>query len=119
MAKKVKKEEEVAEVAAPVVSEGDVVFANREKHERAQGILALITGKRAAQNAQEEERRDHYRAQLDAREIDPKSKGALQALYEILGGLVRTQDEQAEADENAREMRAGNKKRKVESDETK
>ena len=103
-------------VAEPVVVDSGVILVNREKAERASEILALITGKKTAKNSGEEERRDRFTAVLAEKDINPKSKDALQAVYEILGGLVRTPEEQEAADENAADVRKKNKKRAIEAD---
>mgnify|MGYP001602935831 CR=1 FL=1 len=102
--------------AEPVVVDSGVILVNREKVERATEILALVTGKKVAKNSGEEERRDRFTAVLAEKEIKPNSKGALQAVYEILGGLVRTPEEQEAADENAADIRKKNKKRAIEPD---
>lgn len=101
----------------PVVETGGFVFVNREKLERAKGILDLITGKQSPKKESEIERRDHYAAQLADRGIKPSDKEALQALYEILGGLVRTPAEQAQADAQAKKMQARNKKKPIRESE--
>lgn len=111
-----KVEEKDIEQGAPEEKGTDVVFVNREKHARAKGILDLVTGKRLPRDANEAERTEHYRAQLQAAGVDPKGKKAVRALYEILGGLVRSESEQRAADKKAEALKSKHKKRAVESD---
>jgi len=91
-----------------------VYFVNNLKHRRAQRILGLINGTIPPQKAEDVEARDHYKAQLARHEVDPKGDTALPALYEILGGLIRSAEEQKKADARAQEARAKAKKRLVE-----
>lgn len=91
-----------------------VFFVNPEKYDRAKEILALITGAKVAQKAEEEQRKDHYMRQLAKHEIDVKSEDALPAIYEILGGLIRSEAEQKDADIKAKEMKAKAKKKMIE-----
>lgn len=89
-----------------------VWFVNGSKYRRAQDTLALITNKRTANKQEEVSRKEHYIKQLAVHDIAPDSKEALPALYEILGGLIRTDKEQKQADERAKQMRE--KKRMIE-----
>lgn len=97
---------------APVETEG-VVFVNREKLERAKDIVALVSGARVPKNEQEAERKEHYTAKFAEAEQNPKSKDALQFAYELLGGLVRTPEEQSEADAGKVAAQKRNKKKAV------
>lgn len=114
-------EEDGAEVPEPAAKKGKakaedkggVIFVNREKLARARDILLLISGKRAARETSEIERKEHYAQQLAARGVKATDPGAERAMYEILGGLVRTEAEQAVVDVKAAEMKKKLKKKKV------
>lgn len=90
-----------------------IVFVNGSKYRRALDILNLIRGIRPPQKVSEEQRREHYIRQLAAHDIKTDSEEALPAIYEILGGLIRTDQEQQEAEQRAAEMRAKGKKRMI------
>lgn len=93
------------------VSAYGVVFVNGSKYRRAQRILDFIRGDAIPQKAEEIQRKDHYIRQLKKHDVDPMAEEALPALYELLGGLIRTPAEQEEAERKAEEMRAkGNNK---------
>lgn len=91
----------------------DVFFANPEKYDRARNILDLILGIKAPRDANEVERKDHYAKALAIQNIEPSSEIALPALYELLGGLIRTPSEQKEAEKKAQEMQRKGKKRMI------
>lgn len=97
-------------------TDATVIFVNNEKLARAKGILDLVSGKRAARDANEAERTEHFRAQMNHAGKKPTDKDAVRFIYELLGGLVRTPEEQREADKKAAALKAKYKKRKVESD---
>lgn len=92
----------------------EVWFVNGAKYRRAQNILALIKGTKAPVKSDDVERKDHYAGILAANEVDLESDEALPALYEILGGLIRTSAQQKQAEANAEEARRKGKKRMVE-----
>ncbi len=92
----------------------DAVFVNADKYNRAIEILNLLRGVKVAVKTDDVERRDHYAKQLAMHEIDIKSEEAVPALYELLGGLIRTPKEQEEADKKAMEAQKKGKKRMIE-----
>lgn len=100
---------------APVVT-GDVVFVNAEKLDRAKTIIELVSGKRTPIDGSEAEYKERWARHFANGEVDPKGKDALQFAYEKLGGLVRTPDEQQEADDNAKDAQRKMKRRSVETD---
>lgn len=91
-----------------------VVFVNGSKYRRAEEILNLITGKKACQKDADVERKEHYERILASHEVKLDSPDVLPALYEILGGLIRTPSQQKESDEKAKEAKAKGKKRMIE-----
>lgn len=112
--KKVQVEEgSVEETVKP--SANPVIFVNSDKVSRAKDIVALITGKRVPLDQGEADRKDKFAGFMAAADIDPKSEGAMQFIYEKLGGLVRTVREQEVADEQAAEAKAKGKKRAIEA----
>lgn len=111
-------EEEEGESQAPAAVEavGDAIFVNREKLARARTILELVSGKRVPANEAEADQKDRFSTRFANHEVGAKDKDALRFAYEtILGGLVRTPDEQDEADAKATKARAKFKKRAVET----
>lgn len=112
-------EEDEAEVEPEEPSSGkkdDAIFVNNEKLSRAKSILELVSGKRVPRDQNEADRTEHYRAQMNHAGVGVKDKNAVRFLYELLGGLVRSESEQREADKKAAAMKAKNKKRAVQSD---
>lgn len=110
-----KEDKEVLEGVGPaVVEEGDVIFVNREKLNRAKDIIALVTQARIPQTAGEQERTERYTTLLQHHDVSPKSKDAVRFVYEnLLGGLVRTHEEQADADEYAKQQQRKIKKNQM------
>lgn len=79
-----------------------IVFVNAEKLARAKDILELVSGKRAPRTDAEAEQKERYAGHFAAHDQKPQADDALRFVYEtLLGGLVRTADEQEEADEAA------------------
>jgi hypothetical protein len=72
-----------------------MIYVNQEKLKRAQEILGFITGKLVPQSDIEVERKQRFHAHLTAAKIPVDDKKALEFVYEKLGGLVRTEEEQA------------------------
>jgi hypothetical protein len=95
-------------------SKRKVVFVNGSKLKRAEEIVALILGTKAPQKQEDIERKEHYSRQLAANGVAVNDVDAIPALYELLGGLVRTPSEQKEADAKAEEARKKGKKRMIE-----
>ena len=92
----------------------DVYFVNPEKYDRAKEIIAFILGKKVPQDIKEQERKEHYIQQLAKHEVDPASDTAIPAIYELIGGLIRTPSEQKEAERNAIEIKKKGKKKMIE-----
>lgn len=90
------------------------ILVNKVKEERAKDILALVLGTRVPKNDGEADRRDKFTAFLAEGNVDPKKPEAVQFVYEKLGGLVRTESEQKEADKRKQEMQLKAKKRMIE-----
>lgn len=109
-------QDEGTAAVAPVEAVDGVVFVNREKLGRARDIVALVSGKRAPLTDSEADKKDRFSALFASSEADPKGKDAVRFAYELLGGLVRTQAEQDEADEDAAEAQRKFKKAPVEKD---
>lgn len=108
--------EETAAVAPTVVAEGDAVYVNRDKLERAKDIVALVSGKRTPANDTEADRKERFAGHFATHEEDPKGKGAVRFVYEkLLAGLVRTPAEQEEAEADAAEARSKHKKKGIDS----
>ena len=99
--------------ADEAVSEDGVIFVNREKRERAQIIVDLVSGKRVPKTEGEADLRDRFAGKFTEAEVNPKGKDALRFAYETLGGLVRTPAEQDEANKKANVQRAKNKRTRV------
>lgn len=118
MAKKEKKGqvEEGAAEAAGVVTEAGVVFVNPEKLHRAQRIQELVAGKKAPKDGAESDLKDRFTGHLADADVEPKGKGALQFIYEKLGGLVRTPGEQQAADDDAKAAKRKSRGRAIEAD---
>ena len=91
----------------------DVYFVNPEKYDRAKEIIALILGKKVPQDIKEQERKEHYTQQLKKHEVDPTSETAIPAIYELIGGLLRSPAEQREAEKLAIETKKRGKKKMI------
>lgn len=107
-------EPETKPAAKKAAVKSDVVFVNKEKLARAKDIALLVSGKRSPRDAGELERQQHYTGLLSDRGVKPSDATAVQALYEILGGLVRTPQEQAQAEAAAVAASKKHKRRKIE-----
>jgi hypothetical protein len=114
MEEKKEKKDEIKKSQPVWDTKRKAVFVNGSKFKRAAEILALIKGERACGKSEDFERKEHYSRILATNKIDINSNDAQPALYEILGGLVRTPSEQKEADEKAKEARAKGRKRMIE-----
>lgn len=108
-------EDDEPEQQQNAVAKGKVIFVNREKLGRAEEILRLVSGKRVPRNLQEQERKDHYSQILAADGVKTNDADALRYVYEtLLGGLIRTPEQQKVADQNAAKQKAKLKKKKIE-----
>lgn len=90
------------------------ILVNAEKVVRAQEILDYINNDKRPQSENEVERRDKFTTILAGANVDPKSKGALQFVYEKLGGLVRSESEQKAHDVKVAPLRAKSRRKKAE-----
>lgn len=91
-----------------------VWFVNGSKHKRAVEVIQLLNNEKPVTKEGEPDRMDHYLRQLQKHDVDTKSPEAVAALYEIMGGLIRTPAEQKEADVKAAEMKKKGKKQMIE-----
>lgn len=108
-------EEPEVKSSRPIV-EGDEIYVNRDKYNRAKVIVALCTGKKVPATEQERERKEFMGGRFAEAEVDPKGKGAFRFAYEtLLGGLVRSPKEQAAADKAAAKQTAKFKKKKIDN----
>lgn len=87
------------------------VLVDGSKAQRAKEIAALVTGK-IAKNEEEAILQEKFSTLAKAEGVDVKKDDVVLFVYTKLGGLIRTPEEQAVADENAKEMRKKNKARK-------
>lgn len=92
-----------------------LVFVNGSKFKRAESILATLLGQKAVVKTEELQRKDHYARQIEAYGIDLQSEDALPAIYELLGGLIRTPEEQKHADEKAIDLKTKGKKKMIDA----
>lgn len=77
-----------------------LIYVNLQKKARAEEIVAFVTGAKATKSEDEAERKSKFAALLENEgKIDAKDDGdaAVQFVYEKLGGLLRTQEEQDES----------------------
>lgn len=85
------------------------IFVNKEKLERAKIINDLVAGKRATRNENEEDCLLNFSKIFKVKGIEAGTESAIKSTYELLGGLVRTQEEQIIFEEKVKEA----KKKKV------
>lgn len=83
-----------------------MIFVNQDKFKRAQDIVALF-GNKPPKTEEETRVRARFADLLATNGIKPESKDALQFVYEKLGGLVRTEEEQKEVEEQKEEIKKG------------
>lgn len=91
-----------------------LVFVNGNKYRRAQNILGLLKREVVPNREEDLQRVEHYSKQLAKHDITLDSKNALPAIYELLGGLIRTPAGQKKAEDRVQEMKAKAKKRAIE-----
>ena len=90
------------------------VFVSAEKLERAKDIVGLLTGKIIPRNLEEKARIEHYALVCQAKGIDLKNENkSIAAIYLTLGGLMRTEAEEEEAQTKKKEMQVKGKKDKM------
>lgn len=84
------------------------IFVNLDKQNRAMSIVALLN--RAPKSEEESDVKTKFTALLKEREIDVKNTDeAVLAVYEILGGLVRTQAHEAKVKKVVKENKGKGK----------
>lgn len=91
-----------------------VVFVNPQKYKRAEVIVALVNGTRQAITDQDQERKDKFTRLIQEQGLDLKKDDVIPAVYELLGGLIRTPEEQKEIEVKAVEMQKRGKKKMIE-----
>ena len=92
------------------MAKNEIVYVTPDKLKRAQDIVAIMN--RDPKSDEEREQNQKYGALMNAAGVKIDGKDAVQFVYEkILGGLVRTQQEQKVANAKKEEIR---KKRKIE-----
>lgn len=87
-----------------------MILVNEDKRARAQMIVDLISGKIVPRTAEEVERKEHYTKMVATADMDMKKDDVLTFIYEKLGGLVRTEAEQAKAETKKKEMQSKGRK---------
>lgn len=91
----------------------NVVLVNTEKENRAKAIIALVKSGRIAPNRVDEERRLKWIEIFKSEKIDLEKEEQSKLVvfvYKKLGGLVRTPQEQAEVDAQAKKAKRGRQK---------
>lgn len=88
-----------------------IVLVNKEKADRAQHIINLLSGTARPKDGGERERIEHYNLALHG--IDLKSPEALEKVYAALGGLTRTEAEQKAAEVKAVEAKKEGRKNQM------
>jgi hypothetical protein len=92
-----------------------IVFVSLEKFNRAKDALALVLGNKVPVTPNEVEVANSTSKLLVAGKIDPKdADAAVKFLYEKFGGLIRTEAEEAIAQEKKKEAIAKGKKKAIE-----
>ncbi len=84
---------------------------NNDKKARAEEIVALVSGKKVPQSENESERKEHFAKILSVEGIDIKSVEAVEFVYEKLGGLALTEEENKKHQKRVAEAK-GTKKKK-------
>lgn len=102
--------EEAAKQQPVFDKKSKLVFVNRMKYERAKVIFNLITGKQAPRTQEEAERKEHYIKQLASHDIALDSEEVLPAIYELLGGLIRTEKQQKDFEKEVEQEKKRAKK---------
>lgn len=101
------------EEVKPKASKSSVVLVSFEKKVRAEAILNLVLGGKIPSTTGELAQKDKFSKLLAENDIDAKSAKALVFIYEKIGGLVRSPEEQAKADTKKKEAIASGKKRMI------
>lgn len=90
----------------------NLIFVNQEKYKRAVAIVDVLS--RQAKNTEEAELKEKFTRILSEAKVDSEGDEAVKFVYETLGGLIRTTDEQEEVEETKK--RAGKKGKKDEGE---
>ena len=86
-----------------------IYYENPLKLSRAKDIISLLS--RTTKNDNEEDDKRKFGALLADKKIKPDSEDAITFIYEMLGGLVRTEKEHQAAEQNKKDIK---KKKKIE-----
>ena len=86
----------------------EIVYVNEDKRKRAEEIVGFLNGKPTKDDG-EEERKQRFAAIMASEKIDSKSEGAVQFVYEKLGGLIRTVHEQEKFEAKVEQMKSAKK----------
>lgn len=86
------------------------IYVNQSKKDRAEDIVAMLIGKKVPSDANETSLAERYGRVFKDEGIDPKKDGAVKFVYEKLGGLMRTEDEEKNAKVKKAEMQKKGKK---------
>lgn len=99
----------------------NIIFVNADKKKRAEDIYRLITGKRMNEkvSAEEEMRlKERFIDLLAEKKIALKdAEECLVAIYELMGGVIRTPEQQAKIKAKGNISRGKAKKEEVEVEE--
>ena len=94
---------------------GKVIFVNQHKLDRSKEIINLINGDMVAVDSGQGDRAQRFHKMLNEAKIDLKEKDkAIQFVYEKLGGLMRTEEQQKKADVIKKEAQKKGKKKQIE-----
>lgn len=88
-----------------------MVFVNDAKLRRAQRILDLIKGKELSRTQGDEENISKFSRYMAEGKVAKEKE--LEYVYQKLGGLVRTEEEQAKAEIRKKEIKARGKKKMI------
>lgn len=91
----------------------EVIFVNNQKKERALEVLNLINGVKSAVTPDEQARANVWTRHLNDAKVNAKDEKAVQFVYEKMGGLIRTPEQQKAAEVKAEEMKKEGKKKKI------
>ena len=91
-----------------------MIFVNERKKARAKDILDLVNGIIIPKNDYDDEVKNKFANFLAGAKIEAKSEKAIEFVYEKLGGLLRTEEQEKEAKKRKADIKAKGKKRMVE-----
>jgi len=91
-----------------------LIMTNRGKEERALDVYDLMVGNRVPASKNEADRAALYARVCSEGKIDIKKKeDTVLFIYEKLGGLVRTEEEEKKAQAKKKQMKVDAKKKKI------